>query len=294
MSETLVTIEQAALTRLPAETQMAVRRIVGHPFLKTMGEPALKSECLKIIVKAFNDQGQTVDARKDSDLRMLEHQRNELMREARRQEFSGLTIEEVRWAFDECVRGASGPFYGMCAKSYHQFLKWGKDHDCRVGAVQAYFDTITALEKKEPTIEEKKERSKRALLNLFAEYKATNSLGVCPWAYCGVLADLIGTEVAYAPGKTYRTFITDDVIREKLNDQAEREFEKENVSEPAKTSIYDFEGRAQKKVTAGDAIMRSIVQAGLKKEEALANKKKEVALRWYFDHLITQNKPLEI
>jgi hypothetical protein len=178
-------------------------------------------------------------------------------------------------------------------QNFHYWIKKGLDSHERKQAMEAFNKAFNQYESKEPTMEEKLARSKASLLALFREYKATGNLGVCPWAYCGVLADLIGTEVEYAPGKTYKTFIHDPEVRKALNDIAEREFEKENKSEPAKTSIYDFEDRVQKKVTAGDAIMRSVVQAGLKKEEALANKKKEVALRWYFDQLIKENRELE-
>jgi hypothetical protein len=281
--------EQKITTNLPEEFRYFVQLRQEKP-VSNLSSYDIKAFCHDVISRGFIDflGGQT-------EALILTSQTNSLMEEfAKNKKFQQLTVSEVREAFRKGIRGLYGPFFGMCARTYHLFLASFLEEENRAQAWMRYQELLEkTAQSEEVTPEQKIEQSKQALLNLFEEYKATGSLGICPWAYCGVLADLIGTEVEYAPGKTYKTFIHDPEVRKALNEIAEKEFEKENKSEPAKTSIYDFEDRVQKKVTAGDAIMRSVVQAGLKKEEALANKKKEVALRWYFDQLIKENRELE-
>lgn len=288
LKHTLTAFEIKVTEQIPAELRSYVQLRQEKP-VNTIVPHDLKGYCHEIIVRAYFDWKGG-----ESDDIILNFQTQALQEEfGKNPPFRQLTISEVREAFRKGIRGLYGEFFGMCPRTYHKFLSCYLEEENRAKAWMRYQELLEASAKTEEVNPETKlMRSKAAVLSLFDEYKKTKSLGVCPWAYYSVLAELIGTEVEYAPNKTYKTFVTDKAVRDRLNAEAEAEFEKEHKSGPPKDSIYDFETRAQKKVTAGDAVMRAIVQAGLKKEDALANKKKEVALRWYFDTLIAADKDL--
>jgi hypothetical protein len=283
-------VQQKITADLPEEFRYFVQLRQEKP-IANLNTNELKSVCHDIISRGFVDFVGGI-----TDPKILTAQTNSLIEEFHRnKKFQQLTVSEAREAFRKGIRNHYGPFFGMCGRTYHLFLASFLEEENRAQAWMRYQELLEKSANEETISPETKLlRSKRALLTLFAEYKATKSLGVCPWAYSSVLAELIGQEVEYAPGKTYKTFVPDPAVREQLNTQAEAEFEQENKSGPPTDSIYDFEERMNKKVSAGDAVMRAIVQANLKKEDALINKKKEVAIRWYFDQLISQDKELTL
>lgn len=79
----------------------------------------LTSACFQILTKAFIDG--TPNGAPDSNILTFQ---TKCLADEFRGRLAELTVSEVKEAFTRGIRGESGPYFGMCAKTYHQFLKW--------------------------------------------------------------------------------------------------------------------------------------------------------------------------
>lgn len=164
-------IEKQAFSKLPDGLKpFAEARI--EPPVKSINDLKLKNECLNIITISYSEQAQF-----NVESSILTHQTKALYDELRsHSKFRELTLTEVKNAFKVGIRGESGPFFGMCAKTYHQFLKHYYDKPERVKAMNEYLKLINVTNKEELSPEEKLKKSKEACLWFFKEYKETKIL----------------------------------------------------------------------------------------------------------------------
>lgn len=168
----LTIIEKKAFEKLPANLQNFAKARIEPP-VKNISDIELKGKCLDIIGVAYAEQGQF-----GIEVNILTFQKECLFTELRtNSKFKELTLSEVRSAFKNGIRGDSGPFFGMCAKTYHQFLKHYYEKPERVESMKQYLELMNQENKPELTAEEKKQKSKEALVWYFSEYKRTKKLG---------------------------------------------------------------------------------------------------------------------
>jgi uncharacterized protein (UPF0335 family) len=282
----LTQMEIAITEQLPADIRYFVELRQERP-VSTMTQIELKDQCNGVIVRAFMDFTPN-----KIEGEILTFQTLDLVSEFNKNpKFRNLTISEVKEAFRKGIRNEYGDFFGMCARTYHLFMQSYLAEQKRAEAWSKYLDILKQTEVDPAKAAEiKRNRSKQYLINLFEDYKSTGDLGVVPWAYCSTLAEFIGEEVEYAPGKFYKTFVTDPEIRSELELIAIEEYKKDLLVTAPQDRIYE------KRTGEGwnNNLVRAVVAQGMKKEDALKNKMKEVALRWYFDKLIKDGKDLEL
>lgn len=165
-------IEKQAFKKLPLNLQEYVSLRLEPP-VKELNHTVLKDKCHNLISISFIEQAQY-----SVESKILAHQRDTLLDELRTvKAFGSLTWSEVEKAFKTGIRGESGQFFGMCAKTYHQFLKYYVGKPERVEGMKQYLELMNQENKVELTPEQKKQKSKEALVWYFNEYKRTKKLG---------------------------------------------------------------------------------------------------------------------
>lgn len=96
-------------------------------------------------------------------------------------QYSSLTLSEIKRAFYMGVRNEFNTekeqWYSMCPATYHFFLKKYFNLPQRAEGMKQYLEIIKGENKVELTAEEKKQKSKEALVWYFSEYKRTKKLG---------------------------------------------------------------------------------------------------------------------
>lgn len=152
---------------------------VGQKQIKDITDFELKSECGRIVTVAYSEMGQfgiTAD--------MIEHQKTALFNEIRGNKiFSGFSLQEVKNAVNLGIRGESGPFFGLCAKSFYQFLKHYSERKERTEALNKYLDEI-----KKPFVTEKPltqifKETAQSTLSVFNEYKKDGTLPIVSFPF---------------------------------------------------------------------------------------------------------------
>lgn len=181
----LTIIEKNAFEKLPLGLKNFTKARLEPPVSK-IADSELKGKCLDIISVAYAEQGQY-----GIEAEILTFQKECLFAELRtNSKFKELTLSEVRNAFREGIRGESGPFFGMCTKSYHQFLKHYYEKPERVEGMKQYLELMNQENKVELSLEEKKAKDKKALIWYFSEYKRTGKLGPGSFTFYQTLWDL--------------------------------------------------------------------------------------------------------
>ena len=164
--------------RLPESLRQYAINRVGKKPIKSMSDFEIKGHCLTIITKTFQEDGKFQVSEE-----MLRTQSQALSDELSGK-FKDLTIDEVKEAFKQGIRGESGPYFGLCVKTYHQFLKHYYEKKERAEAMRVYLDLVNQEASKEPlTKEQKYERMMLGVKTAFNEYKESGKLPFCPAPY---------------------------------------------------------------------------------------------------------------
>ena len=156
-----------------------------------------------------------------------------------------------------------GAYFGMCGKTYNQFLKCFFELPQRGRQWLDYLDSLdiqTADKPKMISIESKKE----GLIKYFEEYKKTGKFGYFPHVYY----DLIKKE------KGVNSLITLDQYKE-IKQKTESEWIAKYTLEKEKA---ERRGRFNDAEAIGDLLAN-----GIEKDKTLQNRQKEMALRLFFD-----------
>ncbi len=157
----------------------------NHPPFNTLSKEAQKKGALDIITKAHFDDGN----KGGTDASVLTFQSQALIAELTGN-LGTLTLAEIESAFKMGIRGEFGEYFGLCAKTYHKFLKGYMTHPEKIRANTEYLEYVSRVFKTtdKPLVDKMKE-SKASCLSAFAEYKKTGNLPFAPWGYYNILRD---------------------------------------------------------------------------------------------------------
>lgn len=236
-----------------------VKARLGNKEIRLIDEMTLKNECASIIARAFTystPNGQT-------DSKILAFQSIELFN-ALKGRYLTLTIPEVQQAFKKGLDNEYGQYFGMCAKTYSQFLKGYFENPERGKAWNLYLDSVGKEHIKVIPEFIIKKKGIESLKNRFTHYKKTGELGFFGWADYDFLKELKGV-------KSLITLEQFKVIKERTEEVWSRKYVKEMEKEK-KRGNFDL----------ANAIA-DILTEGIEKDKTLLNRQKELALKCYFD-----------
>lgn len=157
--------------------QYAINR-VGKKAIKDLTPNEVKRHCNEIIAKAFADDGKF-----QVTSEMLSFQSLALFEELKGK-FKDLTIDEVKEAFRLGIRGETGAYFGLCAKTYHQFIKHYFERKERSEAMRVYLDQFgTGITDKKLTDDEKREQMIKGIRLAYEAYCRCGELPFYPAPY---------------------------------------------------------------------------------------------------------------
>lgn len=236
-----------------------VKARLGNKEIRYIDQHTLKNECASIIARAFTYS--TPNGQTSSEI--LAFQSIELFN-ALKGRYLTLTIQEVQQAFKKGLDNEYGQYFGMCAKTYNQFLKGYFDNPERGKAWNQYLDSIGkehVMLIPEYII---KKKGIEQLKNRFTHYKKTGELGFFGWADYDFLKELKGV-------KSLITLDQFKVIKEKTEEVWSSKYVKEMEKEK-KRGNFDLANS-----------IADILTKGIEKDRTLLNRQKELALKAYFD-----------
>lgn len=203
------------MQKLPYVNQRYVQLRQERP-ISQLTPHELISACFQILTKAFIDG--TPNGAPDSNI--LTFQTKCLVDEFKGR-LSDLTVSEVKEAFSRGIRGESGPYFGMCPKTYHQFLSWYHGLPDRSESWVKYLLALDEIkESKEPTV-----LTKEYLINSakesFKNYKESGNLPFVPHAIYDTIKELLGLDT-----------LIDKKVWPDVKETAKKEYSKKHI--PAK------------------------------------------------------------
>lgn len=180
--------------------------------------------------------------------------------------FLELTLPEVKEAFNLGVRGASGPYFGFCSKTYHQFLKHYIDQPERGRAWLAYLEEIHKNKRVDKPIYYTEAQFKAMAIEAFKEYQKDGTMPPVA-GYCALCYDFI------KKSKGEETLI-DRLDWDEIKELAKRSYSNDMNHGRRKSELLDLDY----------SISNRSFEFHIKKH----------GLRFYFDMLIKSGKELEL
>jgi len=236
-----------------------VKARLGNKEIRYIDQHTLKNECASIIARAFTYS--TPNGQTSSEI--LAFQSIELFN-ALKGRYLTLTIQEVQQAFKKGLDNEYGQYFGMCAKTYNQFLKGYFDNPERGKAWNAYLDGLGQPKIALVPTHIQKQQGIGYLKNRFENYKKTGQMGYFAWVDYDFLKELKGV-------KSLITLDQFKVIKQKTEEVWSEKYVKEMEKEK-KRGNFDL----------ANAIA-DILTKGIEKDRTLINRQKELALKAYFD-----------
>ena len=251
--------------------QYAINR-VGKKAIKDLTPNEVKRHCSEIIAKAFADDGKF-----QVTSEMLSFQSLALFEELTGR-FKDLTIDELKEAIRLGMRGETGAWFGLCAKTYHQFIKHYFERKERSEAMRVYLDQFgTGITDRKLTDDQKYQVMKQASLQEFDSYSTTKKLSrSAPYIY-DFIAKKYGS-TAFLNGEEIYVLISDKEVRQKIKKDAKAEYEESLNTRVLKREI--------KKKDAEAALFDLVTN------RTYLNIAKTVELGIYFDELIKKKQKL--
>jgi hypothetical protein len=171
-------IKKYEFDSLPLRLQTFAISRIGKKSIRDL-HPNQVRDSVKIIVnRAFTESGQT----KAVTAEMLAFQYDTLIGELTGR-FKDLTIEELQEAFKMGIRGEFGEYFGLCAATYHKFIKSYFERPERAESMRVYLDAVNKELTKELTPEEKRERLIKGIYLAYETYVKSNQLPYSPAPY---------------------------------------------------------------------------------------------------------------
>jgi hypothetical protein len=247
-------------SNLPASQQSFVVLRVGHKAIKEMQPNSLKRALTDILTLSSFEAGSPMG----DDPVILNAQTLALFGELKGR-FLDLTLPEIQEAFNQGVRGQSGPYFGFCSKTYHQFLKWFFELPERQKSWISYLEEQNAkLPRSEKPVWFTKDYFANAAKTAFEDFKTKGTLPMIPFAVYDAIKEVTGAK---------------SLIRQE--DWAE-------VKEEAKKAY-----KAQ--ITKGRTKdLKNLVLNYSLENRSFEFHVKEIGLRRYFEKLISEGKELEL
>jgi hypothetical protein len=177
---------------LPDNYKPYVKLKAGHQTLGRLLEKGqtnlVKKLCLDIITVSSFEQSPNGQP----DNKILQAQTESLFNELKGK-YLTLTPPELKECFRLGIRGESGPYFGLCPKTYAQFLKWWFDKDERLKAWTKYIDLVNGFTRAEkPSLAP--EWFYEACEKAFIRYKEKGDLPVSPFGYYDFIKQYLGAE----------------------------------------------------------------------------------------------------
>lgn len=135
--------EQSVIDNLPEHIKQFVVARNDTP-LKFLTPNQVKKGISEILCQASFDMGSPMS----TDLKILQFQTEACFNEFNFK-YSSLTLPEVKNAFKMGIRGEFGQYFGLCPKTYHQFIKSYYELPERFKANNEYLKQVGAQESKE-------------------------------------------------------------------------------------------------------------------------------------------------
>lgn len=241
---------------------------LGHKAIKDLPTNTVKRECVDILTTAYFDNGSPLNMDAKEDAGVLQFQTEALFKELSGK-YGTLTLPELSEAFRRGVRGESGAFFGMCPKTYHQFIKYFFDLPERGKAWMNYLEELETPRAKAPIVLTH-EHLQGLAIRTFEEYKLTKDLPQLG-SVCGTIYDTIK--------KSQKV----ETLIDRL-DWAE-------IKKLAKESYVNEMKRGTKKGDLKKLLDMLIYDISNRSFEFHV---KKVGLKFYFDALIKNDKSLEL
>jgi hypothetical protein len=181
--------------------------------------------------------------------------------------YATLTVGELKTAFKRGIYGESGPYFGMCPKTYNQFLKWYIELPDRGKAWIEYMKLIEGAGTSSKPVFYTDEKLKMMVLDAFNTYKINGSLPIA-----GACVLFYDTLKKANNGET-------------LIDQANWE----NIKTEGRKSYSNAMSLTK---TAKDAKLM-VLDYSMQNASFAAHVKK-IAIRFYFDLLISKKQDLKL
>jgi len=186
-------IDRDVFKQLPSNYQYFVNLRASTP-VNLMSERHQKNICLDVITKAMYEQSPNGQP----DTLILSSQTNALLSEIKH--FKTITEAELGECFRLGIRGESGPYFGLCPKTYHQFLKWWCDKKDRGLAWTEYLDKINGFVRAEkPSLG--KEFYNSACENAYTKYLEKGEIPHAPFSYYDCVKEYLGLETLIEKGQ---------------------------------------------------------------------------------------------
>lgn len=234
---------------------------IGKRCIKDLSEGEVKRACFEIINISFAESGQL-----KIDAPMLQFQSESLFKELTGR-FKDLTLDELKEAFKKGIRGETGPYFGLCSKTYHQFIKHYFERPERAEAMRIYLDSINGtLIPEKPTPEQQKEIMIKGVKSALNDYKADGKLPYSPAPYY----DFLWLELKL-------------IIWSKE--------EKESIKKEA-NQIYESKVNKQKQERRITTQQAKDLLSNISSNQSYINTVKMVGLRRFFDMCIKTNYEL--
>ncbi len=251
--------------------ELAVQAINPYVALRVGHQPVgngkeaniyIKRELASVLEIAYFDMGN--QAKMDAQILIVQ---TEALFKELNGKYSLLTLPEVKEAFRRGIRGESGPFFGLCPKTYHQFLKWFYELPDRNSAWQSHLTQLSQQTAQEKKIMLSNEQLKQACLDAFSDYKSSGKMPYVPFAIYEQIKTFKGVQ----------SLVTDTRWKQVKVDALEL-FKKRQTQSMTKKKTDQY---------------LQAFKADLA-DQNLINTIKEVALRTYFGELIAAGKTLEL
>ena len=162
--------ENNALNLIPLGLKDFCIARIGKPF-NDLSEALKTNVCLDVIAKAHFDAGD----KGGIDKEVLKFQSSALKEELKGK-YGILTVEEIKRAFFIGIRGEAGAYFGMCPKTYSQFLKHYYEKPERVNAMNEYLKVLKQDNEVKPNPDEVLTKNKQSCLYFFTHYKKNGEI----------------------------------------------------------------------------------------------------------------------
>lgn len=258
-------IQTNKLETLPLRLQSFAISRIGKKSIKDLHEAQVKQSCSEIINLCFVESGQIKQATSE----MLAFNRDALFNELKGK-FKDLTLEELKEAFKMGVRGEFGDYFGLCAATYHKWIKSYFERPERAEAMRVFLSITNEVKllTSEPSPEQKEQIMKGASINAFNEYKASKKL---PFV-CRPIYDFLKSKGLINWSESEKKEMSAYVKERYKSDLLEQKTKGEISSRDFRNIVENLDGEKNKR---------------------LINKAKTEGLKRYFDNLIKNNQTID-
>lgn len=247
--------EKNVLQTLPVSQQDLVHLKLERP-INSYSPVQIKTFCLNIFSKACLETQSELPTNT-----ILRFQTEALVKELSGK-FGGLTVSEIEYAFSEGIRGAAGSYFGLCAQTYHKFLKWIFEHKEKAEAWSKYLTGLQQLKFSETPKQFTKEYLIRSAKRAFEEYKNDGRLPFFPHATYDIIKDILKVKT-----------LIDKKDWQNVRDQAKKNLNTRHRSPKNQKSILEILNMESR---------------------TWEFEIKRIALKNFFNNLIANNKTLEL